>query len=61
VAVNGQPGVRSMLNLTCVSDHRVWDGRAGETLMAEIKNIFESGAYEEVTLAGNTDIGAPGT
>ena len=47
VAVNGQPEVRSMLNLTCVSDHRVWDGRAGEMLMAEVKDILQSGTYKE--------------
>lgn len=51
VAVNGQPAVRSMLNLTCTSDHRVWDGRAGEKFMTDIKNILESGAFEEVILA----------
>ena len=47
VAVNGQPAVRLTLNLTCTSDHRVWDGMAGETFMAEIKRILENGAYDE--------------
>jgi pyruvate dehydrogenase E2 component (dihydrolipoamide acetyltransferase) len=51
VAVNGQPAVRSTLNLTCTSDHRVWDGMAGETFMAEVKRILESGEYDETTLA----------
>ena len=51
VAVDGQPAVRYMMNLTCTSDHRVWDGRAGEQFMAAMKDILESGAYEEGPLS----------
>jgi len=51
VAVDGQPTVRSTLNLTCSSDHRVWNGMAGEKFLAEIKRIVESGEYDEATLA----------
>jgi pyruvate dehydrogenase E2 component (dihydrolipoamide acetyltransferase) len=50
VTVNGHASVRSMLNLTCAFDHRVWDGMAGEKFMVEIKSILESGAYDETTL-----------
>jgi pyruvate/2-oxoglutarate dehydrogenase complex dihydrolipoamide acyltransferase (E2) component len=55
VAVDGQPTVRSTLNLTCTSDHRVWNGMAGEKFMAEIKRIVESGAYDEPTLASSAE------
>jgi pyruvate dehydrogenase E2 component (dihydrolipoamide acetyltransferase) len=49
VAVSGQPAVRSTLNLVCTSDHRVWDGRTAEKFLVEIKNILESGAYDEAS------------
>jgi pyruvate dehydrogenase E2 component (dihydrolipoamide acetyltransferase) len=47
VAMDGQPAVRPIFNLTCTSDHRVWDGMAGEKFMAEIKDTIERGLFEE--------------
>jgi pyruvate dehydrogenase E2 component (dihydrolipoamide acetyltransferase) len=49
VAVDGQPAVRPTLNLVCTADHRVWDGRAGETFLKEIKKILETGVYDQVS------------
>ena len=47
LAVNGQPTVRSTLNLTCTSDHRVWNGAAGEKFLVELKRILESDPSDE--------------
>lgn len=57
VAVNGHPAVRPTLNLACTSDHRVWDGRAGETFLGEIKKIIETGAHDEAPLTRAAALG----
>ena len=42
VPVNGRPGVRPMVTLTCCADHRVWDGRAGQRFLESVRQTLES-------------------
>jgi pyruvate/2-oxoglutarate dehydrogenase complex dihydrolipoamide acyltransferase (E2) component len=38
----GRPAVRPVVTLTCCADHRVWDGRTGQTFLAAVRGILES-------------------
>lgn len=42
VVVDGQPAVRSMMNLTLSGDHGIWDGRAAARFLAAVKTLLES-------------------
>jgi pyruvate dehydrogenase E2 component (dihydrolipoamide acetyltransferase) len=44
VAVDGQPVVRPMMNLTLSGDHGVWDGRAAARFLALVKSTLEGGS-----------------
>ena len=41
VVVDGQPAVRSMMNLTLSGDHGIWDGRAAARFLAAVKTQLE--------------------
>lgn len=41
VAVNGKPEVRPTVNLSCVVDHKVWDGARANTFLQNLKNVIE--------------------
>jgi pyruvate/2-oxoglutarate dehydrogenase complex dihydrolipoamide acyltransferase (E2) component len=52
LAVQGEAVVRPTLKLVCTSDHRVWDGRAGEAFLGAIKDILETGSYDQAKYEG---------
>ena len=42
IAVEGQPMVRPVWTLTCIVDHRVWDGQSSQKLLLHLKNVLET-------------------
>lgn len=41
VAINGKPEVRPTVILSCVVDHKVWDGARANTFLQKLKEVIE--------------------
>jgi pyruvate/2-oxoglutarate dehydrogenase complex dihydrolipoamide acyltransferase (E2) component len=56
VAENGRPVVRPMVTLCCCVDHAQWNGMAAAKFLAELRDIIESGNFDEETRASQMEV-----